>query len=122
MSKARQKEDRIQSISAWLIAQALGEVRLESVFSGFCERLERAELRWREDASNDDARFARNRVRALLPRLGRLGGPASLENLRAFGTMAGVPRQIRPGAAGPPSGTNEYLALPRHISAAAGKR
>lgn len=47
--------------------------------------LEAAGLAWREDASNADERFARNRLRALLPRLSRLGGEQSLENLRAFG-------------------------------------
>jgi tRNA(Ile)-lysidine synthase len=47
--------------------------------------LEAAGLEWREDESNDDERFARNRVRALLPRLSRLGGERSLDNLRAFG-------------------------------------
>jgi len=43
-------------------------------------------LSWREDASNDDERFLRNRVRRLLPRLVALGGPATLDNLRAFGS------------------------------------
>lgn len=42
MSKSRVSESRIQAISDWLIAQALGEVRIESVFTDFCERLENA--------------------------------------------------------------------------------
>lgn len=43
-------------------------------------------LDWREDHSNQDLSFARNRVRhVLLPRLDALGGPGTLENLRAFG-------------------------------------
>lgn len=42
-------------------------------------------LAWREDGSNRDERFLRNRVRRLLPRLVALGGPSTLNNLRAFG-------------------------------------
>ncbi|MEW6073912.1 MAG: tRNA lysidine(34) synthetase TilS, partial [Planctomycetota bacterium] len=43
-------------------------------------------LSWREDASNDDLSFARNRVRhRLLPLLSRLGGAEEIANLRAFG-------------------------------------
>jgi tRNA(Ile)-lysidine synthase len=42
-------------------------------------------LAWREDESNADLRFERNRVRALLPRLSELGGAQGLDNLRAFG-------------------------------------
>jgi tRNA(Ile)-lysidine synthase len=44
-----------------------------------------AGLHWREDASNSDERFLRNRVRRLVPRLVALGGPSTLDNLRAFG-------------------------------------
>ncbi len=40
---------------------------------------------WREDSSNRDERFLRNRVRRLVPRLVALGGPSTLDNLRAFG-------------------------------------
>lgn len=48
--------------------------------------LEARGLPWREDSSNADRRFARNRVRHdLLPSLDRLGGPGAVENLRAFG-------------------------------------
>jgi tRNA(Ile)-lysidine synthase len=44
-----------------------------------------AGLGWREDSSNRDARFTRNRVRdVLLPKLGELGGAGALENLHAF--------------------------------------
>jgi adenylate cyclase len=39
MSKSRVSESRIQAISDWLIAQALGEVRIESVFTAFCQHL-----------------------------------------------------------------------------------
>ena len=42
MSESRVSEGRVQAISDWLMAQALGEVRIESVFTGFCERLETA--------------------------------------------------------------------------------
>lgn len=42
-------------------------------------------IAWREDESNTDLRFERNRMRALLPRLSRLGGAQGLDNLRAFG-------------------------------------
>jgi len=44
VSKSRLSEGRVQAISDWLMAQALGEVRIESVFTGFCERLETAPL------------------------------------------------------------------------------
>ena len=43
-SKPRLSEGRIQAVSDWLIAQALGEVRIESLFTGFCERLESANI------------------------------------------------------------------------------
>ncbi len=44
-----------------------------------------AGLAWREDASNSDPRFTRNRLRQiLLPRLEALGGRSTLDNLRAF--------------------------------------
>jgi tRNA(Ile)-lysidine synthase len=43
-------------------------------------------LRWREDRSNRDPRFTRNRVRhSLLPTLKRICGESGIENLRAFG-------------------------------------
>jgi len=43
-------------------------------------------LEWREDASNQDVRFTRNRVRhRLIPRLVQLAGPEAIENLRSFG-------------------------------------
>src|SRR5262245_8572191 len=42
-------------------------------------------LTWREDSSNRDPRFTRTRVRhAFLPFVRELGGPAVLEELRAF--------------------------------------
>jgi len=42
-------------------------------------------LAWREDSSNADPRFTRTRVRGgFLPLLSELGGPAALEELRAF--------------------------------------
>jgi tRNA(Ile)-lysidine synthase len=42
-------------------------------------------IAWREDSSNKSDRFARNRVRnTLLPHLESLGGPETIENLRAF--------------------------------------
>jgi tRNA(Ile)-lysidine synthetase-like protein len=42
-------------------------------------------LAWREDSSNRDARFTRTRARhGALPELAALGGPAALEELRAF--------------------------------------
>jgi len=43
-------------------------------------------LRWREDRSNEDPRFTRNRVRhAFLPALREVCGTEGIENLRAFG-------------------------------------
>jgi len=42
VSESRVSEGRVQAISDWLMAQALAEVRIESVFTGFCERLETA--------------------------------------------------------------------------------
>jgi len=43
-------------------------------------------LRWREDGSNADPRFTRNRLRRrFLPVLERLCGEGGIENLRAFG-------------------------------------
>jgi tRNA(Ile)-lysidine synthase len=51
---------------------------------------QRAGLRWREDASNHDARFARARVREkLLPALERAGGTTAVEGLRAFADAVG---------------------------------
>lgn len=48
-----------------------------------------AGLQWREDSSNGDLQFARNRVRMkLLPEIERAGGPLALENLRAFACAA----------------------------------
>lgn len=42
-------------------------------------------LRWREDSSNQDERFTRNRIRGgFLPLVRELGGPDALEELRAF--------------------------------------
>ncbi len=44
-----------------------------------------AGLEWRDDSSNLDPRFSRNRVReVLLPKLAAVAGPAALENLREF--------------------------------------
>lgn len=49
------------------------------------ELLRAAGISWREDSSNDDARFTRNRVRhALLPLLQEHCGPDGVANLRAF--------------------------------------
>lgn len=60
-----------------LLALRREEVRRALVAHGFA---------WREDRSNDDARFARNRVRnVLVPRLLEFGGSQAIENLRAFG-------------------------------------
>jgi len=43
-------------------------------------------LRWREDSSNRDFAFTRNRIRhGFLPLVERIGGAEGLENLRAFG-------------------------------------
>ncbi len=43
-------------------------------------------LAWREDRSNDDVAFTRNRVRKrFLPFLEEVGGPELVDNLRAFG-------------------------------------
>jgi len=48
--------------------------------------LERRGLDWREDGSNNDPRFTRNRMRhGFLPLLERIGGREGIENLRAFG-------------------------------------
>ena len=44
MSKAQGNESRIRSISDWLIGQALGEVRIDELFTAFCERLRDAGL------------------------------------------------------------------------------
>lgn len=47
------------------------------------------ELSWREDASNRDPRFLRNRVRhELLPRVEEIFGPAAPERLAAFARRA----------------------------------
>jgi tRNA(Ile)-lysidine synthase len=44
-----------------------------------------AHLTWRDDSSNLDERFTRNRVReVLLPKLDELAGPAGVDNLREF--------------------------------------
>jgi tRNA(Ile)-lysidine synthase len=44
-----------------------------------------AKLTWRDDSSNLDERFTRNRVReVLLPKLDELAGPAGVDNLRQF--------------------------------------
>ncbi len=48
--------------------------------------LESAGVGWREDSSNQDPRFTRNRVRTLLlPQIGEFGGETSVDDLRAFG-------------------------------------
>ena len=45
-----------------------------------------AEIPWREDGSNANARFTRNRIRnELLPAIEASCGPEAIENLRAFG-------------------------------------
>lgn len=49
------------------------------------ELLSGAQLSWREDSSNADPRFTRNRVRAqLLPRIEALAGAEGVEHLRRF--------------------------------------
>lgn len=49
------------------------------------ELLAGAELSWREDSSNGDPRFTRNRVRGqLLPRIESLAGSEGVEHLRRF--------------------------------------
>lgn len=49
-----------------------------------------AGLHWREDASNRDERFTRNRVReVLLPKLDQLGGAHALDNLQQFARAIG---------------------------------
>jgi tRNA(Ile)-lysidine synthase len=63
------------------IVRPLLSMRREEVRS----LLSSAGLAWREDSSNRDERFLRNRVRRLVPRLVALGGPSTLDNLRAFG-------------------------------------
>ncbi len=48
--------------------------------------LQQRGLAWREDSSNRDGRFTRNRMRnEFLPLLERLGGAEGIQNLRAFG-------------------------------------
>jgi tRNA(Ile)-lysidine synthase len=77
--------------SRWIVRPLLGLRRAE------IERhaLE-AQLEWREDSSNRDLRFTRNRVRQeLLPNLAALGGPQAVESLRAFaGAVEGLERDL----------------------------
>jgi tRNA(Ile)-lysidine synthase len=59
-----------------LVALRRGEIR---------RLLASAGLSWRDDTSNRDPRFTRNRVReVLLPRVTELAGPAAVDHLRAF--------------------------------------
>lgn len=80
-SKARHPGERLEPGSPMRVVRPLLGLRREEVRRWLaCEGIP-----WREDESNADLRFERNRVRALLPRLSKLGGAQSLENLRAFG-------------------------------------
>ncbi len=44
MSRAQGNESKIQAISDWLIGRALGDVRIDDLFTGFCQRLSDAGL------------------------------------------------------------------------------
>ncbi|MDA1264088.1 MAG: tRNA lysidine(34) synthetase TilS [Planctomycetota bacterium] len=71
----RGKDVKIQVVRP-LLAMRREEVRL---------LLREAGLTWREDSSNQDDRFTRNRVRgALLPEIEEACGPEGLDGLRAF--------------------------------------
>lgn len=72
---------RLAPRQALRIVRPLIGMRREEVRS----LLQQSGLAWREDSSNRDERFLRNRVRRLVPRLVALGGPSTLDNLRAFG-------------------------------------
>lgn len=79
------------SASRWIVRPLLGLRRAE------IERFAvEAKLEWREDSSNHDLRFTRNRLRqAVLPSLAALGGDAAVESLRAFaGAVEGLERDL----------------------------
>ncbi|MCY3001779.1 MAG: tRNA lysidine(34) synthetase TilS [Planctomycetota bacterium] len=77
--------------SRWIVRPLLGLRRAE------IERFAvEADLAWREDSSNRDVRFTRNRVRQeVLPSLAALGGEEAVESLRAFaGAVEGLERDL----------------------------
>ena len=77
--------------SCWIVRPLLALRRAE------IERFaDEAQLEWREDSSNRDLRFMRNRVRqGLLPSLAALGGESAVESLRAFaGAVEGLERDL----------------------------
>lgn len=77
---------------ALLLVRPLLELRRAEVR----ELASSAGLAWREDSSNADARFTRNRIRnALLPELAERLGDAGLESLRAFASsVAGLEAEL----------------------------
>jgi tRNA(Ile)-lysidine synthase len=78
---ARSPGQRLAPSHPLRVVRPLSSMRREEVRA----LLASAGLSWREDQSNADERFLRNRVRRLVPRLVALGGPSTLDNLRAFG-------------------------------------
>lgn len=76
---ARPGEEHLDPL---VIVRPLIALRREEVRSSLREH----GIAWCEDSSNDSDRFTRNRVRnQVLPHLTELGGPDTVENLRAFG-------------------------------------
>jgi tRNA(Ile)-lysidine synthase len=98
----------MSSREAWLVRPLLSITREQT--AAYCQA---RELRWREDASNDDVQYARVRVRKLLVPALRAVHPTAEENVRRTAELLREETDLLDGLVAAELGGEESIALAR---------